>query len=154
MPHKPHATKTWWNLDWVVPALLILVLAGIGYGFLWRQGEVLYSPHSDFMLHGLGAKTVLYKALGEECGIPFWREDQLAGYPAFTNPQMLFTYPLHFLFYFLEPANAIGGTLWLHFVTQICKSLHSAIRCPFEIPLPIVTPGFQLNPICTDTGFR
>jgi hypothetical protein len=108
--------KKWWKRDWVVPALLILVLAGVGYGFLWRQDVVVYSAHSDFILHGLGAKTVLFKALGEERGIPFWREDQLAGYPAFTNPQMLFTYPLHFLFYFLEPANAIGGTLWLHFV--------------------------------------
>jgi hypothetical protein len=96
--------------------LLILVLAGVGYGFLWRQGEILYSPHSDIIVHGLGIKTALYDAVHEGRGIPFWREDQLSGYPAFTNPQALYTYPLHFLFYLLKPWNAVGGTLWLHFV--------------------------------------
>jgi hypothetical protein len=108
--------KAWWKHDCLVAALLILVIAGIGYGFLWRQGEILYSPHSDVITTGLGQKTVLYKALHEGRGIPFWRTDQLAGYSAFTHPQALYTYPLHFLFYFLEPANAVGGTLWLHFV--------------------------------------
>ncbi len=108
--------KAWWKHDCLVAALLILVLAGIGYGFLWRQGEILYSPYSDIIAQGLGAKTELYKALREGRGIPFWRTDQLAGYSAFTNPQALYTYPLHFLFYLLEPANAVGGTLWLHFV--------------------------------------
>jgi hypothetical protein len=108
--------KTLWKHDWFVAALLVLALAGIGYGFLWRQGEILYSPHSDIIAQGLAGKTLLYKALHEGRGIPFWRTDQLAGYSAFTNPQALYTYPLHFLFYFLEPANAVGGTLWLHFV--------------------------------------
>jgi hypothetical protein len=108
--------KACWKQDWLVAALLILVLAGVGYGFLLAPGKILYSPHSDIIAQGLGVKTLLYKALREGGGIPFWREDQLAGYSALTNPQSLYTYPLHFLFYFLEPANAIGATLWLHFV--------------------------------------
>lgn len=115
MPHKPNVMKVLWRQDWLVAAVLIFVLAGIGYGFLWRQGEIVYSPHSDVMAHYLGVKTVLFNALHEGRGIPFWREDLLAGYPAFTNFQSLYTYPLHFLFYFLEPANAIGATYWLHF---------------------------------------
>jgi hypothetical protein len=108
--------KAWWKQDWVLSVLLILALAWIGYGFLWCQGEIVYSPHSDVIAQGLGVKTVLYKAVHEGRGIPFWREDQFSGYPALTNPQSLYTYPLHILFYFLEPADAVGGTFWLQIV--------------------------------------
>lgn len=79
--------KALWKNELAVAALLILVLASIGYGFLWQGGEILYSPHSDIIAEHLGTKTILYKALREGHGIPFWREDQFSGHPAFTNPQ-------------------------------------------------------------------
>ena len=87
-----------------------------GVWFLWRSGQILYSVHSDIIAEHLATKTVLYDAIHKGEGIPFWRGDQFSGYPAFTNPQSLYTYPLHLLFYLQKPADAIGGTLWLHFV--------------------------------------
>ncbi len=112
--------KSWLKLHWILATFLVFVLAGLSYGFLLRRGEILYSPYSDIIAHGLGTKAILYESLREGQGIPFWRDDQLSGYPALTNPQALYTYPLHFLFYLLEPANAVGGTLWLHFVASAC----------------------------------
>jgi hypothetical protein len=110
--------KVWWKKDCLISVFLILILAGIGYGHLWRQGEVVYSPHSDFVAHYLGVKTVFFDSIREGRGIPFWRDDLLAGLPAFTNPQSLYTYPLHILFYFLEPIKALGGTYWLHVIAS------------------------------------
>ena len=53
------AMKALWKQEWAVAALLIFVLAGMGYGLLWRKGEILYSPHSDIIAQGFGGKTVL-----------------------------------------------------------------------------------------------
>ncbi len=77
---------------------------------------MLYSNHSDIVAVHLGTKTVLYRSWSERGEIPFWRADLFSGYTALTNPQNLYTYPLHFLFYLMPPEAAVGGTFWLHFV--------------------------------------
>jgi len=100
----------------IVDALILLVLALVGYGFLLTPGEAPYSPHSDFVAQGLATKTVLWNSLRAGDGIPFWRHDELAGNVALTNPQSLYTYPLHLLFYLMEPVKAVGPTFWLHFL--------------------------------------
>jgi hypothetical protein len=100
----------------VVDIMLIVLLAFAGYGFICRSGEMPYSVHSDIVAEHLGTKTVLYRAWTERGAVPFWRSDQFSGYTALTNPQSLYTFPLHFLFYFMRPENAIGWTLWLQFV--------------------------------------
>ncbi len=100
----------------IVDALILLLLALVGYGFLLTPGEAPYSPHSDFVAQGLATKTVLWNSLRAGQGIPFWRADELAGSVALTNPQSLYTYPLHFLFYLVEPVKAVGPTFWLHFL--------------------------------------
>ncbi|MGD0266693.1 MAG: hypothetical protein ABSD47_17320 [Candidatus Methylomirabilota bacterium] len=101
---------------WLLPVCLIPLLAGVGYGLLLRPGEILYSPHSDIVAYHLAAKEVLFRSWHAGRGLPFWRADQLAGGPALTNPNSLYTYPLHFLFYVLHPADAMNWTIWLHLV--------------------------------------
>lgn len=101
---------------WLLPLCLILLLAGVGYGLLLRPGEILYSPYSDIVTYHLAAKEVLFRSWHAGRGLPFWRADQLAGGPALTNPNSLYTYPLHFLFYVLPPAEAMDWTIWLHLV--------------------------------------
>jgi len=95
---------------------LIVGMTFIGYGYLWNQDRIPYSPYSDVVTAHLGNKAVLYHSLQAGKGIPLWRPDQFAGYPALTNPQALYTYPLNFLFYFLPPERAVGGTMWIHFL--------------------------------------
>jgi len=99
-----------------VGLFLILALALGGYGFLLRSGEIVYTPHSDIVAYHLAAKEVLFRSWQAGRGLPFWRADQLGGGPALTNPNGLYTYPLHFLFYVLPPADAMGWTIWLHLV--------------------------------------
>ena len=102
---------TWW-----ASFALVVVLALVGYGFILQPGQVLYSPHSDILAYHLGAKGVLWRSLEAGRGIPFWRADQMAGGPAFTSPNALYTYPLHGLFYLLNPPAAVDWTMWIHIV--------------------------------------
>lgn len=101
---------------WLAPFCLILLLAVGGYGFLLRPGEIPYTPHSDIVAYHIGVKEVLFRSWHAGRGLPFWRADQLAGGPALTNPNGLYTYPLHFPFYLLPPPEAMGWTIWLHLV--------------------------------------
>jgi hypothetical protein len=103
-------------LPWCFSFASIIVCALIGYGFLLQPGQVLYSPHSDILAYHIGAKEILWRSLEAGRGIPFWRADQLSGGPAFTSPNALYTYPLHGLFFFLRPAEAVNWTLWIHLV--------------------------------------
>jgi Tol biopolymer transport system component/ketosteroid isomerase-like protein len=98
----------------VVAVIVLLALAG--YGRLLRPGRVPYSIHSDLVSMHLGTKAVLYESLRRGDGIPFWRDDQLSGVPAYTNPESQYTYPLHALFWLLPPAAAAGPTIWLQLV--------------------------------------
>lgn len=95
---------------------LIVLLAAIGYGFLWEPGKTPYSAHSDFISEHVSTKQVLYDSIRQGHGIPFWRSDQFSGYAGLISPQSQFTYPLHFLFCLLPPLSAAGPTFWLHFL--------------------------------------
>jgi len=96
--------------------LAVLILALVGYGFLLRPGYAPYSPYSDFISQGLATKTVLFRSLQQGRALPLWRSDQMSGCVALTNPQSLYTYPFHFLFWLVAPADAVGPTFWLHFL--------------------------------------
>jgi len=104
------------NRDWLIALFLIVPLALIGYGFLLWPGKIPYTPYSDIVAYHLAAKEVLHRSVQAGQGVPFWRADQVAGGPALTNPNALYTYPLHGLFYVLSPAGAMGWTIWLHLV--------------------------------------
>ena len=87
-----------------------------GYGHLLVPGQVPFNRYSDFITQHLTTKTVVYESLRAGRGIPFWRNDQFCGYLGLTNPQSMYTYPLHFLFCLLPPVQAAGPTDYLHFL--------------------------------------
>lgn len=97
---------------------IILLLTLVGYGFLWKPGNTLYSQYSDFIAEHVSTKQVLYDSIHQGWGIPFWRNDQFSGYAGLINPIAQYTYPLHFLFYLLPPLAAVGGTFFLHFLVS------------------------------------
>ena len=94
--------------------LLLVVMACLGYGFLWSPGQLPFSPHSDDLAYNLSSKAALHRASIEGHGLPFWRSDQLSGGPALTQPQALYTYPFHALFHVLPPESALGPTIFVH----------------------------------------
>ncbi len=94
----------------------ILLVSLVGYGHLLAPGQVPFNRYSDFVAQHLTTKTVLHESLRAGRGIPFWRSDQFCGYIGLTNPQTMYTYPLHFLFYLLPPVKAAGPTDYLHFL--------------------------------------
>lgn len=106
-----------WQKELVSVAVLVL-LAGIAYGFLWRPGLIPYSDHSDIIAQHIATKTIAYRNWTTGQGLPFWRSDQNSGGPALTHPQTLYTHPFHLLFFFLRPAGAVGGTLWFQFLVM------------------------------------
>jgi hypothetical protein len=94
----------------------LVVVATLAYGHVLMPGRVIYSPHSDIVAYHLGAKEALYRSVQSGRGVPFWRSDQLAGGPALTNPNSMYTYPFHFPFLILPPGQAVGWVVWMHAV--------------------------------------
>jgi hypothetical protein len=105
--------KRSWSRNLCLAGLALLVLSLAGYGRLLARGQVPYSVHSDLVAVHLATKTVLYDSVHGGHGLPFWRSDELAGVPAFTNPESQYTYPLHLLFYFLPPVDAAGPAIFI-----------------------------------------
>ncbi len=93
--------------------LAILALACGIYGFLLRPGQIPYSKHSDVIAQHLATKEIAHRSLERGDGLPYWRGDQILGVPAVTHPQSLYTNPLHAPFLWMEPAAAVGWTLFL-----------------------------------------
>ena len=104
---KSHAPR----LRRLAAPILILVLALAGYGQVLAPDTIPYSPFSDIVAYHLAAKQVLHRSLEAGYGLPFWRGDQLSGTPLFTSPNALFTNPLHFLYFVVDPIRATGGTV-------------------------------------------
>ncbi|MBI5882276.1 MAG: YfhO family protein [Elusimicrobia bacterium] len=99
------------------PALAaVLGMCLLGYGFLLAPGRAPYSPCSDFVALGLGAKTVLYQSLQAGRGLPFWRDDEFSGNAALTDPQNGYTSILNAPFWVWPPLKAAGPALWLFFL--------------------------------------
>jgi hypothetical protein len=97
-------------------AAALLALAIVGYGhWIWNPGSIA-TPHSDIVAFHLGLQQELYDSVHAGRGIPFWQHDRFSGSPAFTNPQAQMLSPLHALFFVLPPAQALGPTLFLHFM--------------------------------------
>lgn len=112
--------------DWTIGVGVVLLMAIAGYGFLLAPGKILFSPYSDIFTYHLAAKEVLFRAFQTGHGLAFWRADQLAGTPAFTNPNILATHPLQLLFYVIPPAEALGWTIWLHLAVGAVIAFYAA----------------------------
>jgi len=95
------------------PALLVLALALAAYSQLLTPGSCPYSPHSDLLIEHLATKQALFESMEAGRGLPVWREDIFSGAATLSNPQSMFTYPVHLPFLVAEPAAAAGPVLWL-----------------------------------------
>ena len=91
----------------------VILFAVSGLGFIVWSPEVLFNRHSDLVAENIATQTVLHDSWTRGEWIPLWRDDQLSGAPAFTNPQASYSHPLHALFAFFPPARVVGLVLWL-----------------------------------------
>ena len=90
-------------------ALFPLLLLGLGLGYLhplWRGTGIVYSPHSDVIALFVGAKSVFQKALWSEGRLPLWNPAANCGTPAQANPVAMYTFPLHWPYFFLPVDRA------------------------------------------------
>ena len=97
-------------------AATVVLIAGAGLGFIMISPEVMFNRHSDLVGEHLATQTVLHDSWTRGAGIPLWRDDQLSGAPAFTNPQAAYSHPVHTLFAFFPPARVIGVVMWIEMV--------------------------------------
>ncbi len=131
------------SLRTLVLVLLIAIGAGVVYGRLLAPGRVPYSPYSDLVPLNIAVKQVLTDGIEQGGSLPLWRDDQLGGGPAATNPEALYTYPFHFLFWLMGPLAAIGPTFFLHVVMAAfgCFFLGAALSLSFPARLFMALSG-------------
>ena len=104
----PNAT-----LQHIAPLALLVAIAMIGLGFLITHPDNLLNVHSDLVADHLGRQTIFHDLWRKEHRVPLWRSDILSGGPALTNPQSLYTHPVHLLFALYRPDRVIGLVVWL-----------------------------------------
>jgi len=97
----------------VVPLALLVAIALLGLGFLIIRPEGLLNVHSDLVAEHFATQTVFHDLWQTTHRVPLWRSDILSGAPALSNPQSLYTHPLHWLFAFYRPDRAVGLVVWL-----------------------------------------
>jgi len=110
-------------------ALALAVAALVLFGQLLVPGTTPYSPHSDIVAAHLSIKQALFASWQSGHGLPFWRSDFLSGVPGLTHPQALYTNPFQLLFLWRPAVDAVGPTLFIHFlVTGLgCAALGAAL---------------------------
>ncbi|MGH9387174.1 MAG: YfhO family protein [Vicinamibacterales bacterium] len=104
------------SLARVAPPALIVTLALTGLGSMIWHPAGLFNRHSDLLATHLSTQTILYQSWQNGHGFPLWRSDILSGQPALTNPQALYTHPIHILFALVAPERVVGLIVWLHVV--------------------------------------
>jgi hypothetical protein len=97
----------------IAPLALLVAIALLGLGFIITRPEGLLNVHSDLAAEHLATQTVFHDLWQAEHRVPLWRSDILSGAPALSNPQSLYTHPLHWLFAFYRPDRAVGLVVWL-----------------------------------------
>ena len=106
---RPNAT-----FQHIAPLALLVAIATIGLGFLIIHPDGLLNVHSDLVADHLGRQTIFHDLWRKEHRVPLWRSDMSSGGPALTNPQSLYTHPVHLLFALYRPDRVIGLVVWLH----------------------------------------
>ena len=97
----------------IAPLALLVAIALVGLGFLIIHPDGLLNVHSDLVAEHLATQTIVHNLWQQEHRVPLWRSDMLSGGPALTNPQSLYTHPLHLLFALYRPDRVIGLVVWL-----------------------------------------
>ena len=117
----------------------VILFAVSGLGFIVWSPEVLFNRHSDLVAENIATQTVLHNSWTRGEGIPLWRDDQLSGAPAFTNPQASYSHPLHALFAFFPPARVVGLVLWLELALAAIGGYLAARALNLSIPGRVLT---------------
>lgn len=131
IPDSPLSTgslRRWWP----VAALAAIALAGLG--FVIVHPEALFNRHSDLLAENLATETILHDTWQAEHRLPLWRSDLLSGRPALTNPQALYTHPVHLLFALFEPARVVGLVIWLQMLLAAIGAYYAAVVLRVSIP--------------------
>ena len=117
----------------------VLFLAISGLGFIVTSPEVIFNRHSDLVAEHLATQAVFHDSwrLGE--GVPLWRDDQLSGAPAFTNPQAAYSHPAHALFAFFAPERVVGLVMWLELILAALGGYVAAASLNLSIPGRLLT---------------
>lgn len=92
--------------------VLILFILSLFFfhSILYKSDHIIYSDFSDVI-----AQHISWKSLINGAGqFSLWDPYTFSGSPAFANPQSMFVYPLHFLFYLMPIESAFGYTFFLH----------------------------------------
>ena len=82
----------------LAPLALLAAIALGGLGFIIGHPAGLMNVHSDIVAEHLGTQDLVHDVWQREHRLPLWRSDILSGGPALTNPQSLYTQPVHLLF--------------------------------------------------------
>ena len=120
------------------PFVTIVAIAVTGLGFLVTHPDGLFNRHSDLLAEHLGTQTVLYETWQHDRRLPLWRSDILGGAPALTNPQSLFTHPLHLPFLFDRPERVAGLVIWLQMVLGALGACYAAAVLRVSVPARIL----------------
>ena len=113
---------------------LVVAIALTGLGFLIVHPEGLFNRHSDVLAFHLGNQTVLHDSWRLSHRLPLWRSDVLSGAPALTNPQSMYTHPLHLLFLLAKPERVIGLVIWLEMLVAALGAYYAAVVLRLSIP--------------------
>jgi hypothetical protein len=116
------------------PIVLIIAIAFAGLGFLILRPAGLFNRYSDLLTYHLGTATVLYHAWQDDHVLPLWRSDELSGAPALTNPQALYTHPLHLLFALARPEQIVGLVIWLQMLLGALGAYYAGFALRLSVP--------------------
>ena len=110
MPQDPRSAIA---VRHIAPLALLVAIALAGLGFLIIHPDGLLNVHSDLVAEHFATQTIFHDLWRREHRVPLWRSDMLSGGPALTNPQSLYTHPLHLLFALFRPDHVVGLVVWL-----------------------------------------
>lgn len=96
--------------DFYYVTILFILSLSFFHSILFNPDHIIYSDYSDVI-----AQHISWKSLVNSNGLfSLWDPYNFAGSPAFANPQSMFVYPFHFLFFLLPIGMAFGYTFLLH----------------------------------------
>jgi hypothetical protein len=143
--HLGSARKRWPSMSGVAavaprvaPVALLVVIAAAGLGFLIWHPEGLFNRHSDLLTYHLGTQTVLHQGWHDAHRLPLWRSDIFSGAPALTNPQSLYTHPLHILFALFQPDRVVGLVIWLQMLIAGLGGYYAGTALRLSVPARLV----------------
>lgn len=98
--------------------LCLFLLLSLTILLFWElfstPGAMLYAKPSDCLNEHNPWKFFIRESLKKYGEISLWNPYTFSGAPSFANPQYMYFYPFHFLFYLLPTDQAIGYSFALH----------------------------------------